>query len=282
MRLPVRSAAAAALACACAALPLHAQFKMPKVKIPGTKQTAAPAGSDAQARNVAFDERVVEITPARLDQLLKGLDAEEAMAAKVNAQDLKKMEKDNEAARAAYDRQMAAYTPKKQAWDACMDREHAKAQAKMDGATSGMKADFDQAKMDAIAARIQAAQKKGDMAEVMRLSDSVGKAAQGASAKTSSVATASSAEIQKTCGAEPAEPTAPTIQQPLGSYQVHQAGMEASGLQGGQYDVLRERVAAYVASKGKTNGYAYTGSELDALKSKMDALAQHAETLRTF
>jgi hypothetical protein len=281
MRLPVRPAAAAALACACAALPLHAQFKMPKVKVPGTKQTAAPVASDAQAGSVAFNDRVVEITPARLDQLLKGLEAEDAMAAKVNGQDLKKMEKDNEAARAAYDKQMAAYTPTKQAWDACMDREQAKAQAKMDGATAGMHADFDQSKMDAIAARIQAAQKKGDMAEVMRLSDSVGKAAQAASARGTDVATASSAEVRKACGAEPAEPEAPKIQEPIGSSQVHQAGMQASGL-GGQYDVLRERVAAYVASKGKTNGYAYTGSELAALQSKMDALSQHAETLRTF
>src|SRR6187200_3145144 len=74
--------------------------------------TGGSAGGAVKTGNVTFDERVLEITPERLDQFMAGLAAEEEMAKKVNWQDLDAIDRANPAAQAAYDKEYAAYEVK--------------------------------------------------------------------------------------------------------------------------------------------------------------------------
>src|SRR5262245_18186761 len=81
--------------------------------------TGGAAGGAVKTGSVTFDDRVLEITPERLDQFLVGLQAESEMAAKVNAQDLDAIDRANAAADAAYDKEMAAYEASKDKHDRC-------------------------------------------------------------------------------------------------------------------------------------------------------------------
>lgn len=293
--MPVRRGALAALVlCGVLAFPVaaHAQFgglgKKLGRKIAGDKAADAAGlpneGGRVQTGNVKFDESVVEITPATVDRLLKGLAAEQQMAAKMNAQDLKKIDRDNEAAQKAYEKQEAAYEKQHEAWDKCAQKEEAGAeheQAQLQREGEAMVADS--AKLQAVAQRIQAAHQRGDMKEVQRLADSVGRGAGGLSQRAMASSRRAQQGVATKCGPEPQAPTSPARTETLTYSDVQDAGSKASGFNGQQYRILRERIAPYVLSKGKSSvPFVYTKSEAATLESRLDALAPYADILKGY
>jgi hypothetical protein len=116
------AAAAAGLALPAAA---HAQFgKLRDIGRAAVERQAAgiaqgrgaEAQGEARARTVAFDEEVVEITEARLDALVRGLDAEVAARPRVEREQRAAEVAFREAQR-AYPALQAAYLRERAAWD---------------------------------------------------------------------------------------------------------------------------------------------------------------------
>jgi hypothetical protein len=271
-------------------MPAHAQFggigKKIGTKIAGDKAAQAAGVSESgrvQTGNVRFDENVIEITPAALDKLLKGLAAEQQVTTRMNAQDLTKAERDFEAAQKAYDKQFAAYSKQHDAWDKCVEKESAgmdRESAAMQQEAEGM---ADSAKMQALATRMQAAQQRGDMREVQRLADSVSRATSGLTARANASGKRAQQGVATKCGAEPQAPAQPTRPETLNYSDVQAAGSKASGLEDRPYHVLRERVAPYVLSKGKNSvPFVYTKTELAALQSRLEALEPYADLLKNY
>jgi hypothetical protein len=268
----------------------HAQFgglgKKLGAKVAGDKAAQAAGvseGGRVQTGSVRFDESVVEITPAALDRLLKGLAAEQQVAARMNAQDLQKAERDNEAAQKAYDKQFAVYSKQHDAWDKCVEKENAganKESAAMQQEAEGM---TDDAKMQALATRMQAAQQRGDMREVQRLADSVSRATSGLTARATAANQRAQQGVATKCGAEPQAPTQPTRTESLTYSDVQAAGSKASGFNDQQYRILRERIAPYVLSNGKSSvPFVYTKSELAALEGRRDVLQPYTELMKSY
>lgn len=268
------------------ATPAQAQFKLPKVRLPGTHQASTPAGQTDAAPlkpgRVRFDERVVEITPATLARFERGLAAEEQVAEQVKAQDLDKIQKENAARQAAYDKAWDDYQKRQAKFEACSQPIEDRAQKQTDEHGAELQQQFNEADMQKIAGRIQAAQQRGDMKEVQRLADSVGRASRAASAKPTATAVGAQHEVEQKCGKAPVEPQRPTLTPIAGLSEARSAGEKASGMDGSQYAVMRERIGAWVLSHGRSNGYAYTAGELAALEGHRDALAAHEELFRAF
>jgi hypothetical protein len=268
---------------------------------------AARQGGGARASAVAFTDEVLEITDARLDQLVRGLDAERAarpaaerrQAARVAA--AQEAERTYPARRAAYEREHAAWTRRKAEHDACVDR----AEARHAGAAAGLQAEAEaqgaaakahfsgdrEARMKALAERARAAQARGDQAALMALADSaqrimrndilpVANASMALATRAQAVAGAT-AKDAGACGVLAAEPQAPAGAggaDPDGAAaEIRKAGREASGLSDRQYEVLRERAEEYVRRGGRTGGsmYRYGAGELGALGRRLGALKAH-------
>ncbi|HEU4698263.1 MAG TPA: hypothetical protein VFS40_03730 [Gemmatimonadales bacterium] len=288
-----RGALAALVLCGALVLPVpaHAQFgglgkKLGK-KIAGDKAAQAAGISDeggrVQTGSVKFDESVVEITPAALDRLLKGLAAEQQVAAKMDAQDLKQIDRQNEAAQKAYEKQQAVYEKQHGAWEKCADKER----AGMEQESAALQAEgavmADSAKMEAFSRRMQAAHQRGDMAEVRRLADSVSRGTGALSQRANAAGQRAQTGVVAKCGAEPQAPEAPNRTATLTYSDVQDAGRKASGFDGQQYRILRERIAPYVLSNGKNSvPFVYTKNELAALQSRLDALAPYGNLLRNY
>lgn len=289
-----RGALAALVLCGALAFPVaaHAQFgglgKKLGRKIAGDKAAQAAGISDeggrVQTGSVKFDESVVEITPTTVSRLLKGLAAEQQVAAKMNAQDLKRIDRDNEAAQKAYEKQEAVYEKQHEAWDKCAQKEEAGAeqeQAQLQREGDAMVADS--AKLQAVARRIQAAQQRGDMKEVQRLADSVGRGASGLSQRAMASGQRAQKGVATKCGPEPQAPDAPTRTETLTYSDVQAAGTKASGFDAQQYRILRERIAPYVLTQGKSSvPFVYTKSEVSVLESRLDALTPYADVLKGY
>jgi hypothetical protein len=237
-----------------------------------------------------FNDRVLEITNGRADQLLKGYAAEIAA--------LKTARQEQSAARAAYEEEnkkhparLAEYEKSHAAWTDCQDKYVKPAEAKakqdvkrsQDEVTGGDQAAFER-RMEEVNTRMQAAQAAGDMNEVMRLADSL---QQNMGKKTAAVATQASTDMQAAnskCGAEPvrpAPPAPPSEQAP----NLDAAGSKAAGLTAEQYAILKERVAPFCRAAATsadgdvrlpgsgTNVYwVYTAAEAAALRERCGAL----------
>jgi hypothetical protein len=253
------------------AAPAAAQFKPKLSKLdPLARKEAA-----ATPRAPAFNERVLEITDARVDQLLKGYAAE--------ASALEAAEQQLAAARASYEDEnrkhparLQEYEKNHETWQACQERvvKPAEAKAKADArkaqdeVTGGDEKAFER-RMEEVQKRIRAAQAAGDMDEVMRLADSL---QQNIGMKSAMAANQSSAEMQaagRTCGAEPVRPDPPT---PPSANQANldEAGSRAAGLTQEQYAILKERTQAAIDEDGTMRvgsaSWAFSGDELAVLK----------------
>jgi hypothetical protein len=261
-------------------------------------------GDEARPANVAFTEGVLEITEARLDQLVRGLDAESAArpaieqrhAARVAA--AREAERTYPARRAAWERAHADWARRKAVIDACidkaMDRHAAVAktrQAESEAIGAAAEAHFTpdrKAQLKALGDRARAAQARGDQAALMAIADSVQRITRNeimplanASQALADKAQADSRVLNgeaKACGAMPPEPKAPTsggfVDASAAVNEARQAGRVASGLDEREYEVLRERVEEYVRLNGRTraSSYRYTAGELGVLGKRLDAL----------
>lgn len=261
-----------------------AQIKLGKVKTAVTKAVIPAAvspssGGGIKTGNVTFDERVLEITAERLDQFMAGLEAESVMAAKVNGQDLDAIDRQNAAAEAAYDKAKEAYDAKEKEYERCSGKITKDMEKQM---APDMPTEKDRAKLESVAARIKSAKDAGNMTEVRRLMDSLVAATNPASQRLTATANAGTARVGSECGTMPVEPRSPARINPLTWNDVIAAGQKASGMSFEQYQIFRERVAPYVLSQGKSSDMMYTSSEVDALKSKSDALAKFGHVFKEY
>jgi hypothetical protein len=275
---------AALFGCAVIAVPdaAEAQFGIGKrIKNAAARATGVEtAGGTVKTGSVRFDAQVLEITEARLDQFMKGLAAESQMAARIDAQDDEGIERRNQKAREEFDRKYAEYTKKNEAWDRCAKPIEDRSSSQMQSYGASV---TDSAGMEKVAQRIKAAQQRGDMKEIQRLADSVGKASMAVANRSQAMAAGSNAEIERTCGPRATEPERPEMEPMLTYQDVRRAGLEASGFDDGQYSILRERIVPFVASNGKdSGGLVYTDTEVAALQSKLADLSKYLEVMKSY
>jgi hypothetical protein len=259
-----------------------AQIKLGKVKTAVTKAVIPAAvspssGGGIKTGTITFDDRVLEITAERLDQFMLGLAAEEEMSAKMNAQDLDAIDRANAAAEAAYRKELAAWDAKKAQHEKCTGAitNDLERQLKPD-----MPAEQDQKKMEAIAVRIKAAKEAGNLTEVRRISDSLVAALSPANTRMVNASNNAVTRASTECGTLAPRPESPNRQNPITWSDVTAAGAKASRMGSEQYAIFRERVAPFVISNGASSDMMYTSSEVDAMKSKSDALGKWGMALK--
>jgi hypothetical protein len=289
MRPCVRHTAVLALLTALAAAPAAAQFKpkMPKIGSAGGKPQAT--ASQTTPRTPTFNERVVEITDAGIDGLLAGYSAELAA--------LDAADKKQGSGRAAYEEEnrkhparLKEYQAMHKTWQQCQDTHvkpaEAKAQKETEAAqaqmTGGDQEDFER-RMNAVAERIKAAQAKGDMNEVMRLSDSLGKAVGMPSANAAQKASSDMQAAAAKCGAEPVRPEPPTPPS-YPDLKLDEAGAAAARMTPEQYAIMKERVRYAVREEGKvevtSSMWAFSGDELAAMEKRGPELYKAGQALQ--
>jgi hypothetical protein len=289
MRQCVRHTAMLALLAALFAAPAAAQFKpkMPKIGPIGGKAqtTTSPAAHQAPT----FNERVLEITEARLGGLLAGYNAELAA--------LDAADKKQGSVRAAYEEEnkkhpgrLKEYEAKHETWQQCRDTHvkpaEAKAKKETEAAqaqvTGGDQKDFER-RMNEVAERIKAAQAKGDMAEVMRLSDSLGKAVGTPTANAAYQASSDMQAAAAKCGPEPVRPEPPTPPS-YPDLRLDEAGAAAAKMTPEQYAIMKERVRYAVREEGKvevtSSMWAFSRGELDAMEKRGPELYRAGQALQ--
>jgi hypothetical protein len=243
----------------------------------GVPGASAAASRGPNTGNVEFDAQVLEITPANVDRLMKGLEAEQAMAAKVDAQDLDAIDRENEAARKAHERARKDWEKQHGAWEQCGEGVARETEAAMGPAPTTQ----DQARLQAVAERVKAAQAAGNMAEVRRLTDSL-VAASAPMARRAVEANSAAERGRAKCGEEPREPESPPMKTALDYRSVREAGMKASGFTDMQYSILRERVAPFVAEQPSYGNMVYTSGETETMKAKLPELRKYQATLQQY
>jgi hypothetical protein len=262
------------------------------------------AADEARPRAVKFSDEVVEITDARMAQLVRGLEAE--AAARPGAERryraalaaAREADRTYPARKAAYEREHAAWARRQAALQACVAKVEAGhagevAEQKREGAEleTRMRARFTpekKAEMQALGARLRAAQARGDKAAEAALTDSVMRmmrndimpAANEANAFGQRVVAGSHGMMAeaRACGTPTAEPQAPQAggapDAGMAGAIARQAGRKASGMDERAYDVLRERVEEYVRREGRVGRSlsSYTAGELAVLARNLEAL----------
>jgi hypothetical protein len=263
--------------------PAHAQFGIGK-RIKSAAASAAGVssgpGGKVETGRVAFDADVLEITEARLGQFLKGLDAEQQVIARMQSQDQERIRKQNDALQQSYDKAREDYERKSEVYERCAEPERKRGQADMQGVAAGAP---DSASVAKIGERMVAARNRGDLAEVQRLADSVGRASMAMSNRAQAVAQGGNDRITQKCGARPTEPERPTLAPLLSASDARAAGLTASGFTDRQYAVMRERILPFVLSRGKNNsGAVYTEAEAAALNAHLADLTKYTELFQRY
>ena len=255
-----RSLAALTLGACLVAAPASAQFRLPKPRVPNPLNRAN-SGND-NSRTPTYDDRVLEITDARLAALIRGLQAEQrqrptlAAAYQANADARARAEAAGRDQRSAADRagSCVANSPEYRALMA------------------------DSTNQLAMIQRIQALQAKGDYTAMQVLGDSIARAA----ARRDSLL----AKAQQRCTAQnPADTASSAVPEKpnrtLGD-SLHVIGASAAGLTPDQYSVLRERVAAFLSTDEadlRNSLWVYGNGEMQALKAKKAELQRYQATL---
>ncbi|HLS48326.1 MAG TPA: hypothetical protein VK012_07380 [Gemmatimonadales bacterium] len=247
-----------------------------------SRAVAREAGvtSDVKTGKVAFGGNVVEITEARVQQLIAGLEAESVKAREVDAIDTDAIGRRNDERRAQHDRAMEAWERDRTKREKCLEPYR----ARMDAAAekNEQAAEISPATMEAIQKRLAAARDKGDMAEIQRLADSITKAMAPVTSAAVADGERITASARAACGDEKPRPEQPDYE-PVPDYStVRAAGVRASGMDAGVYAMMRERVVAYVASKGRSSGgMMLTSSEAEVLKASLERLRPYTELLQS-
>lgn len=302
----------------CATLPSRADAQFGKLMKKVAKKAAGQADASATSAAVpapAFNGNVLEITDARIGQLLKGLDAERAERPKLQQQDAAAQTAYETALgtyaeqKKAYDRDLAAYQKKFDAYESCTERVEAKYEKEAAGdpspedqerADNARDAELDARaqRLQSLAERLQAANARGDDKAGRALADSLRRESSAAMA----IGSAEQEDARKSrerdqrreadrakCGdpgKRPVEPTPPSaINHDNGYVALKRAGVQASGLSDIQYAILRERVAAYVNVQGDFpvgNKYAFSEDELSVLQHHLRELTDRGADLAPY
>lgn len=262
--------------------PAAAQFGIGR-RVKSAAASAAGVGGSVgkvETGRVAFDADVLEITEARIGQLLKGLAAESEVITRMQSQDQERIQKQNESLQQNYDKARAEYDRKQAAFERCAEPERQRGEAEMRGVAAGAP---DSAAMQRVAERMMTARSQGNMTELRRLADSVGRASMALSNRAQTTAQGGNDRIVQKCGQPPAEPEPPTMAPLLSAGDVRAAGLKASGFTDRQYAVMRERILPFVSSKGKTNaGAVYTAGEAAVLNAHLNDLTRYAELFQRY
>jgi hypothetical protein len=244
------------------ATPLSAQIRLPKPKIP----TPSVPVSAPNVRMPTYDDRVLEMTDARLTALMRGL-----KVAKDERPALERGYKKNADDRAAQEVAIRRTSTAMTRWQECL--------LSVSGIDTAAQRRLDQ--------RMQAAEERGDTRTVQRLQDSVMQAAMNEGGK-GAMAQMEAMKPGGKCGPQPAVPTAvsqpraiPEPRIPLGdSLQVMSAA--AAGMTAEQFAVMQERVLAYLTTPSHNLGssmYAYSPNELRVLQAKRSELARYQDQM---
>ncbi len=279
---------------------------------------AAAAPAAAQRPAVQFTDEVLEITPARVTALVRGLEAEAAARPAVERENAAAMAR-YETARAAfpaksdaYQRDLAAWRERVDAYDRCekelSDRWAKEEETNADNVAMRQTAERlnepankakIEARMNELRDRVKAAQARGDQRTLMAIADTLQRemaAMTGGGGATMAMVQRSqqrnearAAELPQKCGADPesARPRAPASPDALlptdAAQALEAAGAKGAGLSVRQYAVLKERVGAWLAiranGRGAGLGYAFTAGEQAALDAAAPGLAAHATAL---
>jgi hypothetical protein len=263
--------------------PAEAQFGGigKRVRNAAASAAGAPgAGGKVETGRVAFDADVLEITEARLTWLLKGLEAESQVIAQMQSPDQERIQKQNEALQQNYDKARADYDRRQAVYERCAEPEQQRGEAEMRGVAAGAP---DSAAVKRLADRMLAARNQGNMTELQRLADSVGRASMALSNRAQATAQGGNERIAQKCGQPPAEPEQPTMAPLLSAGDVRAAGLKASGFTDRQYAVMRERILPFVNSRGRTSaGAVYTAGEAAVLNAHLDDLTRYTELFQRY
>jgi hypothetical protein len=223
-----------------------AQFGGLRKQLESRLDKSVLGGAPAQAAAApAYSDRVLEITDARLEQLLAGLRVEAAEAERARR------------AQAAENARAAAYEKAGEAYGRCSEP-YAKALLRYTGMTMGLAlaAQREQSKTGRVGGPMQDSL-KAVTARVVRTKD----------------------EMVARCGEGPG--AAPFEAMGDAAADAPEAGgARAAGLKPEQYAVLRERAAAWLLARdGRTGRYAFAAGERAALERRAGLLAPYRTLL---
>lgn len=263
-----------------AAVTLFANHASAQLRLPRVRDVAARVNPVAGAKVgvVQFDEQVLEITAERLAALGRGLEAEQVMARRVDAQDAEAIAKAREAADQRYTQQRNAYDAAVARHETCAQQQSEPGGRAIQGM---MPTQSEQQKLEAVAARVKAAHAAGNMAEVMRLADSLGQVGNRTSQAVSEISADMVKKVAAACGARPVAPVRPEHAPVLTYEDILTAGQQASRLDPQAYRILRERVAPLVLGQS-SSGLVYQPGELSAINAAMNSLKSHADLLQRY
>jgi hypothetical protein len=262
------------------ATPLSAQFRLPKPKLPTASST-----SRAATRVPTYDDRVIEITDARLSSLLRGLAAEQGKVQQLEA--LERERQDAAAAEAVEERKEAERKPVDPA-----TRERVQRCYEASPEYTRYMGSAEVAKRDAAMQRATRASEQRKYDEMTRISDSL-TAANNAWEVTMR-------QVARRCGATDAmmrewdeddapagrpEEMAPEAEEVSVQDSLMAAGAATSGMTQEQYGVMRERVLAFLNSSPdelNQSSYIYSALELRALQGKRAQLSRYMELLTEY
>ena len=254
------------------ATPLAAQFHVPRPKVPNPVDRVTQRATQAvtPARQPTFDDRVLEMTDARLTALIRGLRAEQQQRPALEAG-----YKRNADARAAYVTANRAQGERANAAATCLT-DSPEYRAIYGDTASQRKA----------AERLRKARDRGDDRLVQKIEDSTANAMMAMDPRVAmGMVTA-----QQRCNSAHPVTGAPTATQPppdapstrlVDSLRI--IGTGASGLTDDQFSVMGERVLAFLntdEAELRNSLWAYSNTEMTALRARRAEL-QRYQTLLT-
>lgn len=257
-----------------------------------------------------YSANLLEITNARIDQLMKGLDGERAYMAQLAKgadAESKKFDAETrayEAKHAAYEKKVAAINARMTAFQNCMMSNAgasggamppgaAKMQQKLAGMSEAEQQVF-MNRLQELGKRGEAADKRGDRKAAMAIMDTVYTLMGMTEADRQAAAAAGAKALKnhKDCGEAPKEMTDPSLMpvepQPptrgdaddARKAASDQAGAKAAGLTVAQYGLLRERVAALVVYNGRPGtAWGFSESERQAVSSRRNEFNKYEAML---
>lgn len=262
----------AALLVLLVAAPAAAQIRMPRPRVPNPIDRAAQAATQAvtPARTPTFDDRVIEMTDARLASLIRGLRAEQQQRPGLEA-GYKKNSDDRAAFEVATRRQVDRATT---------------AQNCLTNSPEFRAIYGDSAARRKTEERLQKARDRGDDRAAQAIEDSVTNAMMNIDPQVA----LGLVTVHQRCGAAEAvaaTPAAPprmppaTPRIPLGD-SLRIIGTGVSGLTDEQYGVMRERVLAYLTTDEqelRASMWAFSGTEMTALRARKSELQRYQPLL---
>lgn len=265
------------------ASPLSAQIRLPKPKLPSVGSTSS---NTTAARQPRFDDRVLEMTDARLTALLRGLAAEQGKVEQLTALERRQQDaaaaaavqerKDRDAREARQTENSAARQKVEQCYQASPEYRAATSPAA-------------QARQKAATDRATKLAQEGKYDEVTRISDSLTRATEAQEVVMRGVARRCGATDEMLEQSDDANGPPPPLEPEAEEVSVRDSlmtiGSTTSGMNEEQYAVMRERVLAFLNTSSEDlaqGAYVFGANELRALQGKRGSLARYQELMSEY